>query len=178
MQPNVLIGPDSTVSIWNFGFRRTYFHELTGIYKVGYKPPPGVGLTKAGDVYSCAMIFLALAIAATEFPSPSGEDSDDDFDVEPDEKALEKFAAGAAAYYRFAKLSNDFLRSAISPEGRSFPEMPDSIGVARNLTKNQWGLLWQLIVDMAKSGRPQAASSISMQDVLNRLRQTFALPVD
>lgn len=161
--------------LWNFGFDRTDFHELTGIHKAGYEPPPQVGLNKASDIYSCAMIFLALAVAATEVPSPSGEDSDDS-DMEPDERALnaEKFAAGAASWYTFRKLSTDFLRSATYPDVRSFPEMPAAIGQAGRFTKKQWGQLWQLIIDMAKSGSGPAVLCMSMQDVLDRLRHIFA----
>jgi hypothetical protein len=143
-QPNIVINGDD-VLMWNFGFYRQCYHETSEIWTFDYRGYHFThrGPSKEQDIFSCALIFLSLGLAALR-----GDGCQDAAD-------------GMAKFY---EISPALKTSASKRTPR--PAMPTMLAQANCFGGEKGELVWKLISEMTD---PEAAASLSMDIVVQRL---------
>lgn len=63
------------IRVWNYGFERSWVHETDTSARSPYlrRPGPGEKAPFASDIFACAMLFLALALAGSDLACTPGK---------------------------------------------------------------------------------------------------------
>lgn len=150
-QPNIVVNTDCTVRIWNFGFNRRTHHETATANSYEYVVPKSWDQkpTKRGDLYSCGIAFLSLALASTTTPSSSSSTAN-------------------VASNEFQQLAGDL--EGVNTLGWAVPSMPLSFFNVKKIRKGGIEPLWRLIVDMTSL---QKVPNLTIDDIVERLRDSI-----
>lgn len=143
-QPNFVINGNH-VAMWNFGFSRTRHHEATSGWRDEYAPYHFAERkpSKVKDIFSCAMLFLSLGLAAVGASGPQDLGG-----------GMQDFRAVATA-----------LMSSVSYQ-RPRPPVPPRLLDSNCFGDQKGEVVWKLILDMVD---PDNTVPLSMDTIVARL---------